>query len=165
MLGMDECISKPQNVMLVVWIPIGIEHLQNRHFHHTLLVVCWLVLDDLDSHNLVRLHILALDDLSKGTLAEDVQDEVAIAVFIAQPVIDVQDVVAVLIVVAIVIHWLARLCQDPPRIKGQLIDERRIDQMIGVMKVRGHCLERTDKASRWIRSSCFRRCCWVYLWS
>jgi len=51
---------------------------QDRHFHHTLVEVCGLVLDDLDGNNLLRFQVLALDDLSECPLAQHVQDEVPV---------------------------------------------------------------------------------------
>lgn len=50
--------------------------LQYRDLHHTLIKVRWLVLDNLDGNNLVGLHVLALDDLAKRSLTENIQDEV-----------------------------------------------------------------------------------------
>lgn len=46
--------------------------------HHTLVEVGGAVFDDLDGHHFLGLEILALDDLSKGTLAQNVQDEVPV---------------------------------------------------------------------------------------
>jgi hypothetical protein len=52
--------------------------LQNRHLHHTLLKVSRLVLHHLDRDDLVRLEVLTFDDLTKRSLTEDVEDEVAV---------------------------------------------------------------------------------------
>lgn len=49
---------------------------QYRDLHHTLVKVGGFVLDDLDGHDLIGLHVLAFDDLPKCTLTENVQDEV-----------------------------------------------------------------------------------------
>jgi hypothetical protein len=49
---------------------------QNGHFHLTLIQIRWLVLDHLDSKELVRAHILTLDDLSECPLTEHIQDQV-----------------------------------------------------------------------------------------
>ena len=56
----------------------GTHQIENRYFHHTLVKVCRPVLDDLDSHNLLGLQVLAFYHLAEGTLSEDVEDEVAI---------------------------------------------------------------------------------------
>lgn len=51
---------------------------ENRHLHHTLVEVRRAVLDNLDSHDLLRLKILTLDDLAKRALAEHIQDQVSV---------------------------------------------------------------------------------------
>ena len=50
--------------------------LQYGHLHHTLVEVRWLVFDDLNCDNLVRLHVLAFHDLTKCSLTEDIENEV-----------------------------------------------------------------------------------------
>lgn len=50
--------------------------LQYRNFHHTLVEVGWLILDNLDSHNLMSFHILTFDNLSESPLTEDIENEV-----------------------------------------------------------------------------------------
>jgi hypothetical protein len=52
--------------------------IKDGHFHHALVEVGCSVLDNLDCDHLLRLQILALDDLSKGSLTENVQDEIAV---------------------------------------------------------------------------------------
>lgn len=81
----------PEDVVLVPRIVCGVElrsidvlretseetyQFKDSHFHLTLVQVRWLVLDHLDSKELVRAHVLTLDDLAKCTLAEHVQDQV-----------------------------------------------------------------------------------------
>ena len=90
---MDERVAQSQDVVLVVRVALLVQlynsrqHRQNReersthqvedgHFHHTLVEVGRLVLDDLDGHNLVRLHVLALDDLAERALPQYIQDQV-----------------------------------------------------------------------------------------
>lgn len=82
-------------MVVVVFVELGVElgglaapragafskwthQIQNRHFHHALIKVGGSVLDDLDGDDFLRLEVLALDDLSKGSLAEDVENEVAV---------------------------------------------------------------------------------------
>ena len=79
--------------MLIMWVTLLIQLLytinscafieerttyefQDGHLHHTLVEVRWLVLDYLHSNNLVRLHVLTLDDLSKSALAQNVKNKV-----------------------------------------------------------------------------------------
>lgn len=54
--------------------------IEDRHLHHALVEVCGAVLDDLDGNDLLCLQILALDDLTKGALSENVEDQVTILV-------------------------------------------------------------------------------------
>lgn len=54
----------------------GTDHLEYRNLHHRLIEIRRLVLHDLDSHHIVRLHILALDDLPERALAQHVQDQI-----------------------------------------------------------------------------------------
>lgn len=51
---------------------------EDRHFHHTLIEVGGLVLDYLHGDNLMRLHILTLDNLAESTLSENIQDKVSV---------------------------------------------------------------------------------------
>ena len=50
--------------------------LEDGHFHHTLVKVRRLVLDHLDSDDLVRLHILTFHHLPESPLPKDVEDEI-----------------------------------------------------------------------------------------
>lgn len=52
--------------------------IEDRHLHHTLIEVCCPVFDDLDCDNLLRFQILTLDDLSKCSLSQHIQDQVSI---------------------------------------------------------------------------------------
>lgn len=52
--------------------------IKHRNFHHTLVEVGRAVLDDLDGDNLLRLEILAFDDLAKSTLAQHIENKVSI---------------------------------------------------------------------------------------
>jgi hypothetical protein len=51
---------------------------QYRHLHHALVEVCSAVLDDFDRNNLLRLEVLALDNLAEGALPKHVENEVPI---------------------------------------------------------------------------------------
>ena len=50
---------------------------ENRDFHHTLLEIRRLVLDHLDGDNLVRFHVLTLDDLAEGTLSQHIENQIS----------------------------------------------------------------------------------------
>lgn len=96
MLFVDEGILQSKQVVVVVLVVLAIElceldistnlprsaqethQVQDRHFHHTLVEVRGLVLDDLDGHNLLRFQVLTLDDLSECSLSQHVQDEVPV---------------------------------------------------------------------------------------
>jgi hypothetical protein len=55
---------------------------QNRHLHHALVEVSSAVLYDLHGNNLLGLEILAFYDLSKCSLAQNVQYQVPIPVIL-----------------------------------------------------------------------------------
>jgi hypothetical protein len=93
MLPVYKRVLQPQQVVVVVLIHRLIElnicqqvgessrvsyEIQNGHLHHTLIEVRRPVLDDLDRDNLLGPEILALDHLSKRSLAQNVQNEVAV---------------------------------------------------------------------------------------
>lgn len=46
--------------------------LQDRDLHHALIEVSWLVFHHLDSYNLVRPHVLALDHLAERSLTKHI---------------------------------------------------------------------------------------------
>ena len=49
---------------------------QDGDLHHALIEISRLVFDYFDGHDLVGLHVLTLDHLAKGPLAQNVQNEV-----------------------------------------------------------------------------------------
>ena len=52
--------------------------IEHGYLHHALVEIGRSVLDDLDGHHLLSLQILALDDLAKRTLAQNIEDEIAV---------------------------------------------------------------------------------------
>jgi hypothetical protein len=52
--------------------------LEYSHFHGTLIEIGRLVLDHLDSNNLVRSDVLAFGDLPERPLPEDIENEVSV---------------------------------------------------------------------------------------
>jgi hypothetical protein len=52
--------------------------IENRYFHHALIEISRAVLDDLDSHYLLGLEVLAFDYLSECTLAQNVQNQISV---------------------------------------------------------------------------------------
>ena len=46
----------------------SINHLQNGDLHHTLIEIGWLIFYHFDGQDLIRLGVLALDNLSKRSL-------------------------------------------------------------------------------------------------
>ena len=57
------------------------------------------------------------------------------SLFTSEVVIDVQDIVTVLIIVATIVHRLTGLGQDTPRIKCQFVDKRRVDEMVSMVQI------------------------------
>ena len=52
--------------------------IQDGNLHHTLIEVGSLIFDDFNGYNLLCFQVLALDNLSKSSLAKDVKDEITI---------------------------------------------------------------------------------------
>ena len=52
--------------------------LEDSNFHGTLIEIRRLVLDHLDSNNLVRPDVLAFRDLPERSLSEDIENEVSV---------------------------------------------------------------------------------------
>ena len=151
-LCMDKRVFEAQDVMLVVGVPVSVEHLEHGDLHHTLIEVGGLVLDDLDRDNFVGGHVLTLDNLTEGALTQDVEDEILVAFLGAEPVVDVENVIALFVVPALVLHGLARLGEHTSRVEAELVEKGRIDEVVGVMQVRRQRFEWTNKATSWIGS-------------
>jgi len=106
MLSVDECVFEAENMMVVVLVHSTVEKIQHRDFHHTLIEVGGSVLDHLDCDHLLRSEILTFDDLAKSSLTQHIEDKVSVfmsRLFTAQDIVDVQNVVAVFVVVAVVL--------------------------------------------------------------
>ena len=52
--------------------------IEDGHLHHTLIEVGSSVFDNFDSHNFLCSEILTFDDLSEGTLTENVENKVSV---------------------------------------------------------------------------------------
>ncbi len=100
---------------------------QNGDFHHTLVEVCRLVLHHLYGNDLVSCNILAFHHLTKGTLTQNVQNEVPaghelkadaedqdvheLVFLVSQPIVHVENVVIIHVVVSIIVGGLTGLRQ------------------------------------------------------
>ena len=114
-----------------------------------------LVLDHLDGDHLLRLEILAFDHLSKRALAQHVENEVSILVvrlFGSQNVVDVEDVITILIVVAVILNALTGLGQHASRIARRLVLEARIADAVGRRQMCRQRLQGTDETALGIGS-------------
>ena len=98
MLAMDKRVLQPEEMVVIVLVVFAVQlgkesvecqkftldtgtyQIQHGNLHHALVKVCRLVLNHFYRHNLLGLHILAFDHLTKCPLAQDVQDEIAILV-------------------------------------------------------------------------------------
>ena len=121
------------------------------------------VFDDLDRHDLLGLEVLTLDHLPKRSLTEDIEDQVPVparkavsassspsnrasilvpSFFGAQNIVNIENVVAVLVIIAVILHPLARLGQDAARIPRRLVFEVWIADPVRRRKVRCERLER-----------------------
>lgn len=124
--------------------------IKHRNLHHALVEVRGPILDNLDCDDLLRLQVLAFHDLSKSALTEDVQYQVPIpsqnqiveskprkqyllvpSLFAAEYIIDVQYVVAVIVVIAIIFDAFAWFGENSARVSGRFVLECRITYSIG----------------------------------
>jgi hypothetical protein len=80
MLPMNERVLQSQKMMIVVAIHLLVQQVQDRNFHHRLIEVGCTILDHLDGDDFLGAQVLALNYLPEGTLAENIEDEVAIFV-------------------------------------------------------------------------------------
>lgn len=129
---------------------------QNRDLHHTLIEVCSTVLHHLDRNDLLRLEVLTFDDLAKGTLTQNIEDEVAIlvvGVVTAEDIIDVQDVIAVLVVIAVILRTLGGLCEDSAWVSRTLILEVGIADSVCCWQLCRQGVQRRDETSLGVGSA------------
>ena len=170
MLPVDKGILEPQQVVVIVLVHLLIQlcpvstaqcvlgrnthQVKYRYFHHTLIEVCCAVLDHLDRHHLLRLQVLALDDLAKRSLAQHIENQVAVLVsrlFRSQDVVDIENVIAVLVVVTVVLDSFAGLGENTARIARGLVVESAVAQLVRHGQMGGQRLQ-----GLWGRVSTFR---------
>jgi hypothetical protein len=98
-LTVNKCVFQTKQVVVIVLVVFAVQlsrelariqrtkaggkiyQVQHRNLHHTLVEVGRLILDDLDGHNLSGFQVLAFHDLSEGTLAQYIENEVSISRF------------------------------------------------------------------------------------
>lgn len=100
MLAVDEGVPEAEKVMVIVLVQLGVElyslvrrriksgtwegtgrayQVQDRNLHHTLVKVRRPVLNDLDGDHLLRLQVLALNDLTESALPKDIENEITVS--------------------------------------------------------------------------------------
>jgi len=72
------------------------------------------VFDNFDGDDFHRFHVLTFYYLGKGSLAENIQNKVLVALVDAEDVVDVENVVTVFVVEAVVFDSFARFGETPP---------------------------------------------------
>ena len=103
--------------------------IENRHFHHTLVKVCGPVLDNLYRNHLLRPEILAFDNLPESPLAQHVENKIAILMarfFGSEDIVDIEYVIAVLVVIAIVPNAFARFRENSAWVPRRFVLEAGI---------------------------------------
>lgn len=58
------------------------------------------------------------------------QIDALVTIILSQPVVDIENIVVILIVIAFVVHRLARLGEDAPRVVRRLILELGVADMV-----------------------------------
>ena len=102
------------------------------------------------------LHVLAFDDLTKSALTENVEDEVPgsgqcadgaigkhslVAFLRAQPIVNIQNIVIVLVIIAFIVNGFAWLCKNSAWIVSRLVSELWIADVIRVDNVGSQLVE------------------------
>lgn len=116
-------------MVVVVLIKLGVQEIQHGHLHHALVEVCSPILYHLDCYDLLCFQILTLHDLPESTLTEDIQNEISIlmcCLFVAQYVVDIQNVVGIIIVISVVLDTFTRLGEDTARVTRGLVLKVRV---------------------------------------
>lgn len=104
MLPVNEGIFQAQNVVVIVLVVLAVElrrnsqsrlksaenlktayQVQNRDFHHTLVEVRCFILDNFDGNHFLGSQVLALHNLAKGSLTQNVQNEISVPEMSATP--------------------------------------------------------------------------------
>lgn len=67
--------------------------------------------------------------------------DILVALIRAQPVVDIENVVRIFVVVAIIAAFGAGLSEDTSRVVGGLISERGVHLMVGLQEVGGETFE------------------------
>ena len=62
--------------------------------------------------------------------------------FRAEQIVDIEDVIVILVVVSIIVHWLARLGENASWVASRLIVELRVANVICITNVRRELAER-----------------------
>jgi hypothetical protein len=101
-----EVIKAPNNMMLIPWIMLCVEHMKNANLNFGLCVICKLILNDFDSYSHVCLSCIAPCHLPKGSLTNQLFHNISSStVLIDQDTTIVENEIMVLIVTAIVELW------------------------------------------------------------
>lgn len=69
-------------------------------------------------------------------------DDALMTLFCAQPIVDIENVIVILVVIAFVVRRFARFCQHTPGIVSGFVSELRVANVISVDKVGGNLLQR-----------------------
>lgn len=131
-------------------------HFQDGHLHHTLFGISCLVLDHLDSYDLLCFDILALDDLTKCACTQYIQDHIPIlpcqsihlpiptrqhllvTLSTTQDIIDIQDIIKVFIVISIIGSRFTGLGKDATWIMACIVLESMVALLISQAQVSCH---------------------------
>ena len=139
--------------MLIVGITVLVQHLEDCDLHHTLIEVRGFIFDYFHRDDLVGLHVLALYNLPERALAQNIENEVLVALLCAQPIIDIKDIVVVLVVITIVMTWFTRFRQNTPRVVRGFVSEPSVARPVRVDDVSGELAERRQIYTTGIQSS------------
>ena len=112
MLAKYEVIQHAYHIVAVMWIVAVVEHVKDGEFHHGLLEIGGLVLDNFDGDQLMGFDVLTLGNLPKSPLSQQVNNAILFALLITQNVAHVENVVGVLVVETVVLEWMRWTGED-----------------------------------------------------
>ena len=110
MLLVYKSVFQSKEMMIIILVQLRVEEVENRNLHHALIEICCAIFDNLDCNHFLCLQVLTFHNLTKCPLAEYIQDQISAffaRVFTPQYVVYIENIIAILIIIAIILDTLA----------------------------------------------------------
>ena len=134
---MHEVIEHAHDVVLIALVALGVEHVEDADLHVRLMEVCRVILDHLHSRLSASALLPTTHHLPERSAAQSVPNlELAASSAVgSEYVVDADDELLVLVVVAAVPGGFARLGQHPPRVQMAGVLEPGVALLVRVRQV------------------------------